>query len=129
MSQVDWLVQNADKLHPGEAAVSIVTSGDIDALYIHLFALSIHWPRNENGRFQSPVYVVLQKPGSKYDVYNVTLLLELLEQVYADRTIGIKVAIGLCMDGNDCSKAAASVSFNTSQTCFEAKVQELITNV
>ena len=60
MSQVDWLVQNANKLHPGEA-VSIVTSGDIDALYIQLFALSLHWPRNENGIFHSPVYVVLQK--------------------------------------------------------------------
>ena len=113
MSQVDWLVQNANKLQPGEAAVSIVTSGDIDALYIHLFALSLHWPRTENGRFHSPVYVVLQKPGSKYDVYNVTLLLELLEKVYADRTIGIKVAIGLCMGGNDFVPKLQQVSHST----------------
>lgn len=113
MSQVDWLVQNAHRLHTGEAAVSIVTSGDIDALCIHLFALSIHWPRNENGRFQSPVYLVLQKPVSKYDVYNVTLLLELLERVYADRTIGIKVSIGLCMGGNDFVPKLQQVSHST----------------
>ena len=35
MSQVDWLVQYAPKLKPGEAAASIVTSGDIDSVYIH----------------------------------------------------------------------------------------------
>ena len=89
MSQVDWLVLNANKLHLGEA-VSSVTSGDIDALYIQLFALSLQWPRNENGIFHSHVYVVLQKPGSIYVVYNVTLLLELLENVYADRKLVLK---------------------------------------
>ena len=101
MSQVDWLIQNAHNLHPGEAAVSILTSGDIDALYIHLFALSRHWPRDKYGTFPSPVYVVLQKPGSKYDIYNLTLILELFEKIYDDKNIGVKVAVGLCIGGND----------------------------
>ena len=113
MSQFDWLVQNANKLHPGEAAVSIKTSGDIDALYIHLFALSLHWPRNDNGRLYSPVYVVLHTPGSKYDVYNVNLLLELLGNVYEDRTMGIKVAVNLCMGGNDFVPKLQQVSHST----------------
>ena len=34
MSQVDWLIQEADKLKPSKAAASIVTSGDIGSVYI-----------------------------------------------------------------------------------------------
>ena len=39
MAQVDWLIQEAESLKPGQADVSIVTSGDIDFVYIHLFTL------------------------------------------------------------------------------------------
>ena len=101
MSQVDWLVQYAPKLKPGEAAASIVTSGDIDSVYIHFFALSQHWPRTEDNKFLNPVYVILQKPGSKYDIYNVTLILELFETVFIDKAIGVKLAVALCIGGND----------------------------
>ena len=46
MAKVDWLIQEAENLKPGQAAVSIVTSGDIDSVYIHLSALSLYWPRD-----------------------------------------------------------------------------------
>ncbi|MEW8546925.1 MAG: hypothetical protein AB2693_25705 [Candidatus Thiodiazotropha sp.] len=113
MSQVDWLVQNAYKVLPGKAAVSIVSSGDIDAVYIHLFALSRNWPRTEDGNFLSTVYVALQKPGSKYDVYNITRILGLFERVYKDKNIGLKVAIGLCIGGNDFIPKFQQISHTT----------------
>ena len=56
MAQVDWLIQEAENLKPGQAAVSIVTSGDIDSVYIHLFALSLYWPRDAEGKFCNPVF-------------------------------------------------------------------------
>ena len=101
MSQVDWLIQEADKLKPGEAAVSIVTSGDIDSVYIHLFALSLHWPRDAQDKFCNPVYIILQKPESKNDVYNATLMLELFEAAFSDKMVGVKLAVALCIGGND----------------------------
>lgn len=113
MSQVDWLVQHGSKLKPGEAAVSIVTSGDIDSLYIHLFAVSKYWPRNENDMFLNTVYVILQKPGSKYDIYNVTLMLELFEKAFLDKRIGTKLAIALCIGGNDFVPKFQQISHKT----------------
>ena len=101
MSQVDWLIQEADKLKPGEAAASIVTSGDIDSVYIHLFALSLHWPRDAQGKFCNPVFIILQKPESKNDVYNVTLMLEVFEAAFSDKMVGVKLAVALCIGGND----------------------------
>ena len=56
---------------------------------------------------------VQQKPGSKYDVHNVILLLELLVNVYADWLMGIKVTIGLCMGGNDFVPKLQQVSHST----------------
>ena len=41
------------------------------------------------------------KPQSRLDIYNVTGILEVLERVYRDRNIGMKVAVALCMGGND----------------------------
>ena len=101
MSQVDWLIQEADKLKPGEAAASIVTSGDIDSVYIHLFALSLHWPRDAQDKFCNPVYIILQKPESKNDVYNATLMLELFEATFSDKMAGVKCAVALYIGGND----------------------------
>ena len=108
MSQVDWLIEEGAKLKPGEAAASIVTSGDIDSIYIHLFAISLHWPRDENDKFKNAVYIILQKPSLKQDVFNVTLMLELFESVFSDKTIGVKFAVALCIGGTILSQ-----SFNT----------------
>ena len=102
MAQVDWLLSAASELKAGASAVSIVTSGDIDAVVIHMFALAMNWPRHVDRSFCFPVYVILQKPGGIIDIYNVTRILEVLEQSHGgDITIGGKVAIGLCMGGND----------------------------
>ena len=101
MAQVDWLIQEAENLKPGQAAVSIVTSGDIDSVYIHLFALSLYWPRDAEGKFCNPVYILLHKPESKNDVYNATLMLELFEAAFSDKMVGVKLAVALCIGGND----------------------------
>ena len=60
MAVVDWLIGYQDQLKPGQAAVSVVSSGDIDVIYIHLFAVSRLWKRDEKHRFVNPVYVILQ---------------------------------------------------------------------
>jgi hypothetical protein len=53
MSQVDWLMEYSTGLQSHESCVSIVTSGDIDAVVIHLFAMSYLWPRTEDGSFKN----------------------------------------------------------------------------
>ena len=101
MSQADWLPNMSKYLNDGDCLVSYVTSGDIDAIPIHLVAVSIHWPRKHDGKFKWPVFVVLHKPQGKYDIINITKIVELLEMKFEDKTIGIKVATLLCMGGND----------------------------
>ena len=113
MSQVDWLIQEAEKLKPGEAAASIVTSGDIDSVYIHLFALSLHWPRDTQNKFCNPVYIILHKPDSKNDIYNVTFMLELFESAFADKMVGVKLALALCIGGNDYIPKFQQISHKT----------------
>ena len=101
MSQVDWLIESSKYLGPGHSVVSIVTSGDIDAVVIHLLAVAHRWPRNAEQQFLNPVYVILSKPGEKYDIYCITGILSTLERATNDNHIGIKVAVGLCIGGND----------------------------
>ena len=101
LAQVDWLLQSISDLKSGKAVVSFVSSGDIDAVVIHLFAISLHWPRDAAGKFPQPVYVVLQKHGKYLDFYNITGILEALEDKFDEMYIGVKVAVALCMGGND----------------------------
>ncbi|KAH3716541.1 hypothetical protein DPMN_059265 [Dreissena polymorpha] len=87
MSQVDWLTEYQDRLLDGNACVSIVTSGDIDAVVIHMFALSHGWPRTSDGKFKNSVFVILQKPVGLYDTYHVTGILTALEKNRMTRTL------------------------------------------
>ena len=43
-----WLVGMKQTLNPGETVLSVITSGDIDAVYIQLHALSTMWERDDN---------------------------------------------------------------------------------
>ena len=45
--------------------------------------------------------VILQKPRGKVDSYNITKIIEVLEAAYHDEHIGVKVALPLCLGGND----------------------------
>ena len=101
MSVADWLVALQDELADGTSAVCFVTSGDIDAVYIHLYIVSKFWKRTVEGKFKNQLLVILQKKGPKYDVYNITAMVELFESTFRDRNIGMKVAFCLCMGGND----------------------------
>ena len=49
----------------GDAAVALVTSGDIDAVYIHLDVVSRLWAKNRANKYKFPVYVILQKQAGK----------------------------------------------------------------
>ena len=49
MALLDWLISAQDDIKQGEAVVSVVTSGDVDAVYTHMFMVSKYWPRNGNG--------------------------------------------------------------------------------
>jgi hypothetical protein len=95
MAQLDWVLHLQPMLKSSrESVVSVVTSGDIDAVVIHLYVLT--WSNCQN-----PVYVVLQKPGQLMDIYNMTAILKLLCEMYNDPLIGAKIAITLCIGGND----------------------------
>ncbi|CAC5387720.1 unnamed protein product [Mytilus coruscus] len=101
MAQLDWLLEFADKLEQGDGCASIVTSGDIDAVVIHLFTLSFLWPRSQDGTFKNDVYVVLQKAGSLMDIYNITKIIEILEKAWKEKYVAANVAIALSLGGND----------------------------
>jgi hypothetical protein len=66
-----------------------------------MFAISYLWPRHENSKFKNKVYVLLQKPGRKNDIYNITAILELLEATIPHPHIGLQVALVHCLGGND----------------------------
>ena len=101
MAQVDWIINSSNEINDGDVVLSYVTSGDIDVIYIHLYAISKHWKRKENGSFCNEVFVVLSKPENKLDIYNITAMIELVEKHYKDSSIGMKMALILCMGGND----------------------------
>ncbi|KAK6181777.1 hypothetical protein SNE40_009564 [Patella caerulea] len=101
MAQINWLFEYSKSASDGEAFVSLVTSGDIDAIVLHLFAISIMWKRNERMHFVNPVYVLLQKPNNFFDIFNFTGMLEILEDATLDYDIGIKLAAALSLGGND----------------------------
>ena len=97
MSQVDWYQNVKDMLKEGQSVVSIVTSGDIDSIVIHIFALSHYWPRKEDGTFKNSVYILLQK--AKPDLYNITEIILRLEKRFGmySKNLALSLAIG----GND----------------------------
>ena len=83
----------------GQPCVSFVTSGDIDEFLFPTFC----WGRKLDGSFRNPVYVyvVLNKKNGQMDIYNISVFLEALERVFDDTDIGVKLAVGLSLDGND----------------------------
>ncbi|XP_045182551.2 uncharacterized protein LOC123541205 [Mercenaria mercenaria] len=101
MAVTDWLQYYSESIEEGKSVVCLVTSGDIDAVYLHMYTVCKFVPRFENGQFKYQVYVVLQKPSSKYDIYNITSMLELFESAYSDSEIGLKIPIMICIGGND----------------------------
>ena len=128
MSQVDLLIDYKDLLTEGDACISVVSSGDIDAITIHMFVLSHLWPRKEDRNFKYPVYVLLQKPGGLSDLYNITKILELLEATWKEEHIGMKVAIALCLGGNDYLPKIQHMSHDTIMEKF-MKIPELRLNL
>ena len=99
MAQADWLKNIMPKLKESEAVVSVLTSGDIDGVVIHMFVVSLHWHRNDDGSFKNPVYVLLQKPNP--DLYNITAIAEHVEKQFGFKYAAAHLAIALCMGGND----------------------------
>ena len=96
--QFDWLLHYST-LHDDCDFASVLSSGDIDGLVIHLFGFSRLWPRNEDGTFRNRVFVILQKTWEKK--FNITGILSLLDEKNSDRNIGMKVSLNLCIGGND----------------------------
>ena len=60
MSVVDWLIHYQNDLKAGDIAVCYVTSADIDAVYLHLFAVSKYWQRHDDGTYKNDMHVVWQ---------------------------------------------------------------------
>ena len=99
-AQIDWVVHLSTMLHKDEIIMSIVSSADIDAVVLHLFAISQHMPRKDNGDFINDVYVVLKKTGHQ-DIYHITGIIRALEKGFNSMTVAPKVAMALSMAGND----------------------------
>ena len=65
-----------------------------------MFTLSYLWPRDCNDEFKHEVFLLLVKPTTK-DLYNITGIIRLLEKKYKDKHMALKMAIYLCIGGND----------------------------
>ena len=99
-AQIDWVIHEANQLSRGDAILSLVSSADIDAVVLHLFAASKLLPRDENGQFHVNVYVALKK-GESIDIYNITGIIALLEKTFDHRYLACQVACVLSIAGND----------------------------
>lgn len=97
-AQVDWLFDIIAELEQNESVISVVTSADIDSIVIHMFCLSLHWPRNVDGSFKNKVYVLLQK--QKSELYDITAIIEILERQFG-RACLPNLSLALCIGGND----------------------------
>lgn len=75
MAQIDWLIEYSTLLKEDESCASIVTSGDINSVVLHLFALAHLWPRLHlhSLKFRNDVYVILQKPGGTYYIRQLSI--------------------------------------------------------
>ena len=113
MSILDWLISLQEELKDGETVVSIITSGDIDAEYSHIYTVAKYWNRNAEGKFRYQVFVILQKQRGKHDIYNITAMLQIMEESFQDQNIGIKVALALCLGGNDFYPKSHQISHET----------------
>ena len=113
MAILDWLVNYQDLLQDGDVVVSIITSGDIDAVYSHIYTVAKYWNRNGEGKFRNQVFVILQKQQGKHDIYNITTMLQIMEESFEDPDIGIKVALALCLGGNDFYPKSHQISHET----------------
>ena len=100
MAMADWVVEMSGSMKEGCSLISIVTSGDIDALIIHLYVIGRLWPRRKDGTFQNTVFLMLEKPHNKQDIYNITALVTLLESRFGEQA-SLKIASLLTFGGND----------------------------
>ena len=127
MSQVDWLISSYTSLNSGECVVSVVTSGDIDAIPIHLFAVSLFLQRNEKGTFDNKVFVMLQKPYGLCDIYCITDIVILIEKTHGLYSC-VKTAFAMCMGGNDFIPKFQGISHQkVLSTFFDGFLNELFT--
>jgi hypothetical protein len=109
-----------ETLKPGEVVTNIVTSGDIDSVVIFLFVVARLWPRNEDMTFKNPLFVLLQKPSGT-DVYNITAMVEVLEKKYGDKNAAVKIALILCLGGNDYLPKLHGISHSKLASLFVAE--------
>ena len=99
MSVIDWIPEMQQELSAGDSIVSYVTSADIDTVLIHMFALSLHWERDEDGNFKWPVYVWLQK--NKPEIFDITGIIRAIEKHFEVADVAAIISLILCMGGND----------------------------
>lgn len=98
-SQVDWLSEMSQLLKSNEAVISVVTSAEIESLVIHLFALSLYWPRHSDSSFKHTVCILLQKQMP--ELYNITGIIDRLEDHFKTQRICMQIALICCIGGND----------------------------
>ena len=98
-AQIDWVIEMSKSAKKGDVILSLVSSADIDAVVLHLFAMSIHLPRDQDGQFLQEVFVVLKKTTVK-DINNITKIIQTLENCFKCRVVPT-IATGLCVAGND----------------------------
>ena len=101
MAQFDWVATAISTLEPGQSVLSIVTSGDVDAVIIHLFSLAKHIHESQMKSLEKNVYVVLEKAAQgSFDIYNMREIIETIERRHGVGS-SMLIATVLMMGGND----------------------------
>ena len=128
--QVDWVIHFSKLVNEGEAIASLVSSADIDAVVLHMFAVALHMPRKDNSDFKNEVFVILRKPGWQ-DVYHIASIIRTLEMAFGTLDISPKVAMTLCLAGNDFLPKFHGITHFTvlRQVCQNRHFQEHLFNL
>ena len=85
-SQVDWVIHEAKLLNSGDSILSLASSADIDAVVLHIYAVSQVLSRDEEGRCLANVFVALKK-GELLNLYDIIGIVIKLDSTSENRQI------------------------------------------
>ena len=73
LAQMDWMKEIIPELSEGDSVLNYVTSADIDTLVIHIFAISLNWPRKGTPHLNFPSISCYRRKIQNYIALQVLL--------------------------------------------------------
>ena len=95
-----------------------MVSGDVDVVNTHIFVACRFWHETRKRSFEIQLFVILQKPKSISDIYNVRKMFEVFLRSFADRDIEMTHAVPKHIAWNDIISSCHETSNDTSLRNF-----------